>query len=193
MLTILWIGMVRSGGSLRPDELPKRQKALRQISVSECEFSKPVDQVFLIQTGTAPGDIHVADRLSQTSCLFHPDFLPQVKKISTLSDRHLPEGVLFVFKTPISTKKIQKHKILLCKKSLFSLHKQNKEIPYKKSWFRNFFVRNSLFWGFLHQTNLLFIFVLLFFRMEVCEGGAVCQFSKHPGVDPDEKRDGHGG
>ena len=30
-------------------------------------------------------------------------------------------------------KKIQKHKILLCKKSLFSLHKQNKEIPYKKS------------------------------------------------------------
>ena len=113
--------MVRSGGSLRPDELPKRQKALRQISVSECEFSKPVDQVFLIQTGTAPGDIHVADRLSQTSCLFHPDFLPQVKKISTLSDRHLPEGVLFVFKTPISKKKIQKHKILLCKKSLFSL------------------------------------------------------------------------
>ncbi|WP_418883502.1 hypothetical protein, partial [Waltera sp.] len=107
--------------------------ALRQISVSECEFSKPVDQVFLIQTGTAPGDIHVADRLSQTSCLFHPDFLPQVKKISTLSDRHLPEGVLFVFKTPISKKKIQKHKILLCKKSLFSLHKQNKEIPYKKS------------------------------------------------------------
>ena len=79
--------MVRSGGSLRPDELPKWQKALRQISVSECEFSKPVDQVFLIQTGTAPGDIHVADRLSQTSCLLHPDFLPQVKKISTLSDK----------------------------------------------------------------------------------------------------------
>ena len=86
--------MVHSGGSLRPDELPKWQKALRQISVSECEFSKPVDQVFLIQTGTAPGDIHVADRLSQTSCLFHPDFLPQVKKISTLSDRHLPECFL---------------------------------------------------------------------------------------------------
>ena len=86
--------MVRSGGSLRPDELPKWQKALRQISVSECEFSKPVDQVFLIQTGTAPGDIHVADRLSQTSCLLHADFLPQVTKISTLSDRHLPEGFL---------------------------------------------------------------------------------------------------
>ena len=86
--------MVRSGASLRPDELPKWQKALRQISVSECEFSKPVDQVFLIQTGTAPGDIHVADPPSQTSCLLHPDFLPQVKKISTLSERHLPEGFL---------------------------------------------------------------------------------------------------
>ena len=102
-------------------------------NVSECEFPKEVDIVSQIRTGTALGDIHVADRLSQTSCLFHPDFLPQVKKISTLSDRHLPEGVLFVFKTPISKKKIQKHKILLCKKSLFSLHEQNKEIPYKKS------------------------------------------------------------
>ena len=96
MLTILWIGMVRSGGSLRPDELPKRQKALRQISVSECEFSKPVDQVFLIQTGTAPGDIHVADRLSQTSCLLHPDGSPLLKKISTRSDRHLPEDLLLL-------------------------------------------------------------------------------------------------
>ena len=86
--------MVRSGGSLRPDELPKWQKALRQISVSECEFSKAVDKVYLIRTGTALGDIHVAGRLSQTSCLLHPDFLPQVKKISTLSDRHLPEGFL---------------------------------------------------------------------------------------------------
>ena len=88
--------MVRSGGSLRPDELPKWQKALRQISVSECEFSKPVDQVFLIQTGTAPGDIHVADRLSQTSCLLHPDGSPLLKKISTRSDRHLPEGLLLL-------------------------------------------------------------------------------------------------
>ena len=64
-------------------------------------------------------------------------------------------GVLFVFKTPISAKKIQKYEILICKKSLFSLHKQNKEIPYKNSWFRNFFVRNSLFLGFLHQTGEL--------------------------------------
>ena len=86
--------MVRSGGSLNPDELPKRQKALRQISVSECEFCKAVDKVYLIRTGTALGDIHVAGRLSQTSCLLHPDFLSQVKKISTLSDRHLPEGFL---------------------------------------------------------------------------------------------------
>ena len=30
-------------------------------------------------------------------------------------------------------KKIQKYEILICKKSLFSLHKQNKEIPYKNS------------------------------------------------------------
>ena len=52
------------GGSLKPDELPKRQKALRQISVSACEFSKAVDKVYLIRTGTAPGDIHVAGRLS---------------------------------------------------------------------------------------------------------------------------------
>ena len=115
------------------DALPERQKALRQISVSECEFSRKSDSFVLLNTGTPTRTIRSADRLSQTSCLFHPDFLPQVKKISTLSDRHLPEGVLFVFKTPISTKKIQKHKILLCKKSLFSLHKQNKEIPYKNS------------------------------------------------------------
>ena len=96
MLTILWIGMVRSGGSLRPDELPKRQKALRQISVSECEFSKAVDKVYLIRTGTALGDIHVAGRLSQTSCLLHPDDSPLLKKISTRSDRHLPEDLLLL-------------------------------------------------------------------------------------------------
>ena len=86
--------MVRSGGSLRPDELLKRQKALRQISVSECEFSKAVDKVYLIRTGTALGDIHVAGRLSQTSCLLHPDGSPLLKKISTRSDRHLPGGCL---------------------------------------------------------------------------------------------------
>ena len=81
-------------GGRKPDELPERQKALRQISVSEYEFSKAVDKVFLIQTGTAPGDIHVAVRLSQTSCLLHPDYSPPLKKISILSDRHLPEGLL---------------------------------------------------------------------------------------------------
>ena len=86
--------MTRSGGSLNPAELPKRQKALRQIAVSECEFSKAVDKVYLIRTGTAPGDIHVAGRLSRTSCSLHPDYSPLLKKISTLSDRHLPEGLL---------------------------------------------------------------------------------------------------
>jgi len=80
----------------KPDELPKRQKALRQISVSECEFSKAVDKVYLIRTGTALGDIHVAGRLSQTSCLLHPDGSPLLKKISTRSDRHLPEDLLLL-------------------------------------------------------------------------------------------------
>ena len=78
----------------KSDELPERQKALRQISVSECEFSKAVDKVYLIRTGTALGDIHVAGRLSRTSCSLHPDYSPLLKKISTLSDRHLPEGLL---------------------------------------------------------------------------------------------------
>ena len=64
-------------------------------------------------------------------------------------------GLLFVLKTPFFAKKIQKHEILPCKKLLFSLSVQNEEIPYKNSWFRNFFVRNSLFLGFLHQTGEL--------------------------------------
>ena len=55
---------------------------------------KAVDKVYLIRTGTALGDIHVAGRLSQTSCLLHPDDSPLLKKISTRSDRHLPEGLL---------------------------------------------------------------------------------------------------
>ena len=80
---------------IKPDELPERQKALMQVSVSEYEFStKAVDKVFLIRTGTAPGDIHVAGRLSRTSCSRHPDDSPLLKKISTLSDRHLQEGLL---------------------------------------------------------------------------------------------------
>ena len=119
--------MVRSGGSLKPDELPKRQKALRQISVSECEFSKAVDKVYLIRTGTALGDIHVAGRLSQTSCLLHPDGSPLLKKISTLSDKHLHEGILpllkssFVSKTLFYAEKIQKQGILSYSKIPFSL------------------------------------------------------------------------
>ena len=63
-------------------------------------------------------------------------------------------GDLFVLKTPFSAKKIQKHEILPCKKLLFSLNGQNEEIPYKNPWFRNFFVRNSLFLGYLRQTKL---------------------------------------
>ena len=117
--------MVRSGGSLRPDELPKRQKALRQISVSECEFSKAVDKVYLIRTGTALGDIHVAGRLSQTSCLLHPDGSPLLKKISTRSDRHLPEDLLLLrefclyLKRPISAKKYKNVKFLYVKSLYF--------------------------------------------------------------------------
>ena len=64
-------------------------------------------------------------------------------------------GVLFVLKTPFLLKKIQKHEILPYKKLLFSLSVQNEDIPYKNFWFRNFFVRNSLFLGFLHQTGEL--------------------------------------
>ena len=41
-------------------------------------------------------------------------------------------------------------------------------------------------------TFNLFI-ILLLFRMEICEGGAVRQFPEHPGVDPNEKRNGYRG
>ena len=45
-----------------------------RCKVSGCEFSTKSDIAVLIRTGTAPGDIHVAGCLSQTSCLLHPDF-----------------------------------------------------------------------------------------------------------------------
>ena len=128
--------MVHSGGSLRPDELPERQKALRQISVSECEFSKP-------------------DRLSQTSCLLHPDFLPQVKKISTLSDRHLPEGFLplrefcLYSKRQFLRKKYKNIRFCYVKSLYFRYTSKIKKFRTK------ILVRNSLFWGFLHQTFYL--------------------------------------
>ena len=64
-------------------------------------------------------------------------------------------GVPFVLKTLFFSKKIQKQEILPCKKLLFSLSVQNEEIPYKNSWFGNFFVRNSLFFRVLHQTGKL--------------------------------------
>ena len=79
--------MVRSGGSLRPDELPKRQKALRQISVSECEFSKKSDLAVLNRTGPPTVDIHVNHRLTRTSCSRCPCLSTLFKKISTLSDK----------------------------------------------------------------------------------------------------------
>ena len=63
-------------------------------------------------------------------------------------------GSSVCIKNAIFLKKIQKQEILPCKKLLFSLSVQNEEIPYKNSGFGNFFVRNSLFLEFLHQTNL---------------------------------------
>ena len=44
--------MVRSGGSRKPDELPERQKALMQVSVSECEFSTTIS-LWLISLTTS--------------------------------------------------------------------------------------------------------------------------------------------
>ena len=151
--------MVRSGGSLRPDELPKRQKALRQISVSECEFSKAVDKVYLIRTGTALGDIHVAGRLSQTSCLLHPDGSPLLKKISTRSDRHLPEDLLLLrefclyLKRQFLRKKYKNMKFLYVKSLYFRCIRKIKKFRTKIPDLGTFFVRNSSFLDYLHQTN----------------------------------------
>ena len=41
-------------------------------------------------------------------------------------------------------------------------------------------------------TLNLFVFILIL-RMEICEGGAVRQLPEHPGVDPNEKRNGYRG
>ena len=41
-------------------------------------------------------------------------------------------------------------------------------------------------------TFNLLVFILIL-RMEICEGGAVRQFPEHPGVDPNEKRNGYSG
>ena len=51
-------------------------------------------------------------------------------------------------------------------------------------------VFRSIF-AWLVTFNLL-VFILIF-RMEICEGGAVRQFPEHPGVDPNEKRNGYRG
>ena len=41
-------------------------------------------------------------------------------------------------------------------------------------------------------TLNLLVFILIL-RMEICEGGAVRQLPEHPGVDPNEKRNGYRG
>ena len=49
--------------------------------------------------------------------------------------------------------------------------------------------------GFCQCISLTFnllVFILIL-RMEICEGGAVRQFPEHPGVDPNEKRNGYSG
>ena len=141
------------------DALPERQKALRQISVSECEFSKAVDKVYLIRTGTALGDIHVAGRLSQTSCLLHPDDSPLLKKISTRSDRHLPEGLLLLrefclyLKRQFLRKKYKNMKFLYVKSLYFRCMSKIKKFRTKIPDLGTFFVRNSSFLDYLHQTN----------------------------------------
>ena len=44
----------------------------------------------------------------------------------------------------------------------------------------------------IHLTFNLLVFILIL-RMEICEGGAVRQLPEHPGVDPNEKRNGYRG
>ena len=51
-------------------------------------------------------------------------------------------------------------------------------------------VFRSIF-AWLVTFNLL-VFILIL-RMEICEGGAVRQLPEHPGVDPNEKRNGYRG
>ena len=151
--------MVRSGGSLRPDELPKRQKALRQISVSECEFSRKSDSFVLLNTVTPTRTIRSADRLSQTSCLLHPDGSPLLKKISTRSDRHLPEDLLLLrefclyLKRQFLRKKYKNMKFLYVKSLYFRCMSKIKKFRTKIPDLGTFFVRNSSFLDYLHQTN----------------------------------------
>ena len=166
--------MVRSGGSLRPDELPKRQKALRQISVSECEFSKAVDKVYLIRTGTALGDIHVAGRLSQTSCLLHPDGSPLLKKISTRSDRHLPEDLLLLrefclyLKRQFLRKKYKNMKFLYVKSLYFRCMSKIKKFRTKIPDLGTFLYGIHRFWTIytkltFHSSNKKGILAYAFF------------------------------
>ena len=138
----------------------KRTDTMPRCKVSECEFSKAVDKVYLIRTGTALGDIHVAGRLSQTSCLLHPDGSPLLKKISTRSDRHLPEDLLLLrefclyLKRQFLRKKYKNMKFLYVKSLYFRCISKIKKFRTKIPDLGTFFVRNSSFLDYLHQTNL---------------------------------------
>ena len=63
-----------------------------------------------------------------------------------------------VFKTLISARKIQKQVILYYKNALFSPSTQIKEIPYKNSWFRNFFTESNVFILFTPNWLLSYFF-----------------------------------
>ncbi len=58
-------------------------------------------------------------------------------------------------------------------------------------WLRGF--ENSLPNSQVKEEVLLSIFTVAVFRMEIRKSGAVRQFSEHPDIDPDEKRNRHGG
>ena len=86
-------------------------------------------------------------------------FITVFMKCRTPEAAEGPPGVLFVFKTPISAKKIQKHEILLCKKSLFSLHKQIKKFRTKNPDFGTFLYGIRCFGAFYTKlTCYLFSF-----------------------------------
>ena len=72
--THLWITWLIADGSCKSTNTHSERNVRPRCKVSGCEFSTKSDIAVLIRTGTAPGDIHVAGRLSQTSCLLHPDF-----------------------------------------------------------------------------------------------------------------------
>ena len=54
-------------------------------------------------------------------------------------------------------------------------------------------VFRSIFAWLVTLKLFVLLIVLLLLRLEICEGGAVRQFPEHPGVDPNEKRNGYRG